>query len=147
LLCPVRGADIDARWTGLIKQKKGMPYYVLKPRDVHAFVFVCAMGFGGLHVRAAPEVSDSAEDLTRLSLSDLANVEVTSVSKTTQSLQRAAASIYLITHDDIQRSSATNVFEVLRLAPNLIHKEHLEFAAPNGEYITRSVLAEAKCRF
>jgi iron complex outermembrane recepter protein len=63
---------------------------------------------------------DSADDLTRLSLSDLANVEVTSVSKSSQLLQRAAASIFVITHDDIQRSSATNVFEALRLAPNLL---------------------------
>jgi len=79
---------------------------------------VCA---GGAPLSVAlPIESDSADDLTRLSLSDLANVEVTSVSKSSQSLQRAAASIFVITHDDIQRSSATNVFEALRLAPNLL---------------------------
>src|SRR6202042_16710 len=73
---------------------------------------------GGATLSAAsPMESNSADDLTRLSLSDLANVEVTSVSKSSQSLQRAAASIFVITHDDIQRSSATNVFEALRLAP------------------------------
>jgi iron complex outermembrane recepter protein len=97
-----------------------MPYYVFKPRDVHAFVLLCAVVLGGPHARAALSDSASSEDLTRLSLSELANVEVTSVSKSAQSLQRAAASIYVITHDDIQRSSATNVFEVLRLAPNLL---------------------------
>ncbi len=69
---------------------------------------------------AAPLASGSAEDLTRLSLAELAKVEVTSVSKSSQSLQRAAASIFVITHDDIERSSATNVFEALRLAPNLL---------------------------
>jgi iron complex outermembrane receptor protein len=69
---------------------------------------------------AVPTEPDAADDLTRLSLSDLANVEVTSVSKSSQSLQRAAASIFVITHDDIQRSSASNVFEALRLAPNLL---------------------------
>ena len=69
---------------------------------------------------ASPIESNSADDLTRLSLSDLANVEVTSVSKSSQSLQRAAASIFVITHDDIQRSAASNVFEALRLAPNLL---------------------------
>jgi iron complex outermembrane receptor protein len=79
---------------------------------------VCA---GGASLCAAsPFESNSADDLTRLSLSDLANVEVTSVSKSSQSLQRAAASIFVITHDDIERSSATNVFEALRLAPNLL---------------------------
>jgi iron complex outermembrane receptor protein len=60
------------------------------------------------------------DDLTRLSLSDLANVEVTSVSKSSESLQRAPASIYVITHEAIERSSASNVFELLRLAPNLL---------------------------
>lgn len=76
---------------------------------------------GGVTVAAAsPMESNSADDLTRLSLADLANVEVTSVSKSSQSLQKAAASIFVITHDDIQRSSATNVFEALRLAPNLL---------------------------
>jgi iron complex outermembrane recepter protein len=69
---------------------------------------------------AVGEQSAPAEDLTRLSLSDLANVEVTSVSKSGEGLQRAAAAIYVITRDAILRSSATNVFEALRLAPNLL---------------------------
>jgi iron complex outermembrane receptor protein len=65
-------------------------------------------------------MESAPEDLTRLSLSDLANVEVSSVTKSGESLQRAPASIYVITHDDIERSSAGNVFELLRLAPNLL---------------------------
>jgi iron complex outermembrane recepter protein len=69
---------------------------------------------------AVGEQSAPTEDLTRLSLSDLANVEVTSVSKSGEGLQRAAASIYVISRDAILRSSATNVFEALRLAPNLL---------------------------
>jgi iron complex outermembrane receptor protein len=70
--------------------------------------------------RASAEVALAADDLTRMSLSDLANVEVISVTKSSQALQRAPASIYVITHDDIERSGATNVFELLRLAPNLL---------------------------
>ncbi len=58
-------------------------------------------------------------DLTQLSLSELANLEVTSVSKSAEPLQRAPAAIYVITHDDIMRSGATSVAEALRLAPNL----------------------------
>ena len=38
-------------------------------------------------------VATAPEDLTRLSLSDLANVEVSSVAKSSGSLQRAPASI------------------------------------------------------
>src|ERR1700691_5182147 len=63
---------------------------------------------------------DENEDLTRLSLQDLANLQVTSVSKAAEGLQRASASIYVITHDDIMRSGATSLMEALRLAPNLL---------------------------
>ena len=58
-------------------------------------------------------------DLADLSLEELANVEVTSVSGRAESLSGAAASIYVITNDDIRRSGATSLPEVLRLAPNL----------------------------
>jgi iron complex outermembrane receptor protein len=64
--------------------------------------------------------SDENEDLTRLSLQDLANLEVTSVSKAAEGLRRASASIYVITHDEIMRSGATSLMEALRLAPNLL---------------------------
>jgi iron complex outermembrane receptor protein len=59
-------------------------------------------------------------DLTAMSLADLAKVEVTSVSKTSEALQRAPAAIYVISHDDIVRSGATSIPEALRLAPNLL---------------------------
>jgi iron complex outermembrane receptor protein len=64
--------------------------------------------------------AESSEDLTRLSLQDLANLEVTSVSKAAEGLQKAPASIYVITHDDIMRSGVTSLMEALRLAPNLL---------------------------
>ncbi len=71
-------------------------------------------------VRTADADVSPVDDLSRLSLSDLASIEVTSVSKSSESLQRAPASIYVITHDDITRSGKTSIPEVLRLAPNLL---------------------------
>lgn len=59
------------------------------------------------------------QDLTRLSLEELAMVEVTSVSRRPEALADAAAAIYVISADDIRRSGATSLPEVLRLAPNL----------------------------
>jgi iron complex outermembrane receptor protein len=84
-------------------------------------VILIAAGILGLApgCRASDEVG-APDDLSRLSLSDLANVEVTSVSKSSESLQRAPASIFVITRDDIERSGAGNVFELLRMAPNLL---------------------------
>ncbi|HSW16133.1 MAG TPA: TonB-dependent receptor [Ramlibacter sp.] len=57
--------------------------------------------------------------LADLTLEQLSGLEVTSVSGRSQSRRNAAASIYVITSDDIQRSAATSLPEVLRLAPNL----------------------------
>ena len=55
-----------------------------------------------------------------MSLDQLANIDVTSVSKASEGLQRAPATIYVITHEDILRSGYTSIPEVLRLAPNLL---------------------------
>jgi iron complex outermembrane receptor protein len=59
------------------------------------------------------------QDLESLSLEDLGNVVVTSVSKGAEPLSEAPAAIYVISHDDILRSGATTLPEILRLAPNL----------------------------
>jgi iron complex outermembrane recepter protein len=68
---------------------------------------------------AFADTTPSVSDLSQLSIDDLANVPVTSVSKSTEPLSDAAASIYVISHDDIRRSGATTIPEMLRLAPNL----------------------------
>jgi iron complex outermembrane recepter protein len=63
--------------------------------------------------------SSKAQDLTQISLEDLMNIQVTSVSKKEQKLARAAAAIYVITQEDIRRSGATNIPDVLRMAPGV----------------------------
>jgi len=74
----------------------------------------------GLVAKAAwADDATTAADLSRMSLEQLANVEVTSVSKSPEPLRRAPANVYVITHEDIIRSGATSISEVLRLAPNL----------------------------
>jgi iron complex outermembrane receptor protein len=61
----------------------------------------------------------TVERLRDFSLEDLANLTVTSVSKRSEPLGAAASAIYVITHDDIARSGASSVPEMLRLAPNV----------------------------
>jgi iron complex outermembrane receptor protein len=61
----------------------------------------------------------SRSGLADLSLEELANLEVTSVSRRAEPLSGAPASIFVITSDDIRRSGATSLPEALRLAPNL----------------------------
>lgn len=73
-------------------------------------------------VHARPAIADenqSAADLDRLSIEDLGQITVSSVEKTSQPLSDAPAAIYVITHEDIVRSGATNLADILRLAPNL----------------------------
>lgn len=62
---------------------------------------------------------DPGERLTQLSLEELGNIKVTSVSKEPESVRRTPAAIYVITQNDIRRSGATSIPEVLRLAPGV----------------------------
>src|SRR5260221_6583211 len=58
-------------------------------------------------------------DLADLSLEELGNIQITSVSKRAERLSDAAASVFVITAEDIRRSGVTSLPEALRLAPNL----------------------------
>jgi iron complex outermembrane receptor protein len=58
-------------------------------------------------------------DVTTMSVEDLMNMQVTSVSKRTQKLADAAAAIFVLTQEDIRRSGATSIPEALRLVPGL----------------------------
>jgi len=57
--------------------------------------------------------------LKQLSLAELGNVEVTSASKEPEKIWRTPAAIFVISQEDIRRSGATCVPEVLRLAPGV----------------------------
>ncbi len=63
--------------------------------------------------------ASSVDQLRDLSIEDLANVEVTSVTKSPVALSEAPSAVYVITHDAIVRSGFQTVPEILRLAPNL----------------------------
>ncbi len=54
-----------------------------------------------------------------LSVEELLNVEVTSVSRKAQSLNNSAAAVFVITQDDIRRIGARSIPEALRLAPGV----------------------------
>ena len=58
-------------------------------------------------------------DINQMSIEQLADVKITSVSKAAEPLSDAPAAVYVISHDDAIRSGATSLPEILRLAPNL----------------------------
>jgi iron complex outermembrane receptor protein len=57
--------------------------------------------------------------LADLSLEQLSDIEVTSISKRGQRLAEVAGSVYVIRGEDIRRAGVTSLVEALRLAPNL----------------------------
>src|SRR5258708_5961374 len=58
-------------------------------------------------------------DVTSMSVEDLMNLQVTSVSKHKEKLADAAAAIFVLTQEDIRRSGAKSIPEALRLVPGL----------------------------
>ncbi len=67
----------------------------------------------------AAEPADRSEDLTNLSLDDLMNLQVTSVSKKEQTLSKAGAAVYVISQEDIRRSGMMNIPDLLRMVPGV----------------------------
>lgn len=66
-----------------------------------------------------PILSAQSPDLTQKSLEDLMNIQVTSVSKKEQMTSQAAGAVFVISRDDIRRSGALNIPELLRMVPGL----------------------------
>ena len=90
---------------------------------------------GGQAQKASP-------DLTSLRIEDLMNVNVTSASKKKQKISKVAAAIFVISEEDLRRSAATNIPDLLRMVPGLeiaqINPSTWAITAPgfNGEYST-----------
>jgi len=82
--------------------------------QVRVLAVIALLAFPGL-----PACSAQSPDLTQKSLEDLMSIEVTSVSKREQKTSQAAAAIFVITSEDIRRSSAQNIPDLLRMVPGL----------------------------
>ena len=68
---------------------------------------------------ALPAGSAQNPDLTQKSLEDLMNIDVTSVSKKAQKTSETAAAVFVISAEDIRRSGAQNIPDLLRMVPGL----------------------------
>ncbi len=89
------------------------------PRSHRILSRVCILllliGLSGA-ARAAEAIEENFIDM---SLEDLMNVEITSVSKYKQKVAQAPAAVSVISQDDIRRSGMTSIAELLRLSPGL----------------------------
>jgi iron complex outermembrane receptor protein len=79
------------------------------------WVFPCAPAFAS----ASEERAVDPAALKQLSIEELMQIDVTSVSRRSERLSQAAAAVTVITQEEIRRSGATSLPEVLRLAPSL----------------------------
>lgn len=72
-----------------------------------------------LHAQDSGTTSTGSVSLKSLSIEELLNVEVRSVSRRPEKLGQTASAVQVITRDMIRRSGATSLPEALRLATNL----------------------------
>jgi iron complex outermembrane receptor protein len=84
-----------------------------------AIALVCGLLFCKLSSAWGQEKNLAPEELGKLSLEELMNLDVTSVSKTPQKLSQTPAAVTIITQEDIHRSGMTTIPDLLRLAPGL----------------------------
>lgn len=70
--------------------------------------------------QASPERDrDTGSGLAGASLEELMNMEISSMARKRQKISHTAAAVFVITQEDIARSGAVSLPEVLRLAPGL----------------------------
>lgn len=67
----------------------------------------------------ANAVDADIDDLMNLSLKELTQIKVTSVSRKSEKANEAAAAITVVTQEDIKRSGANTIPEVLRIVPGV----------------------------
>jgi iron complex outermembrane receptor protein len=110
------------RFKKLIPARAFLRAFWVAPTAAFCFVPVASYSASALIDGSVPDPtaeSPASAALSQMSLEQLMNVEVTSVSRRPQSLIQAAAAIQVITGEDIRRSGATSLPEALRLADNL----------------------------
>jgi iron complex outermembrane receptor protein len=89
-------------------------------RWIVCLLLVSSYGLSSRHAFCAAESESlSIGALKQMSIEELMNLDVTSVSKQPEPYGRAPAAIQVITHDEIRRSAASSIPEALRLADNL----------------------------
>jgi iron complex outermembrane receptor protein len=84
-----------------------------------ASVLRFVIAFGVLAGAVGWTQDPSPADLSRMDVEDLMNVKVTSVSKREQKLSQTPAAVFVIDQEDIRRSGATGIPDLLRMVPGL----------------------------
>lgn len=98
-------------------------------RYVHRFrELLLLIPIAFLCFQASAQESFTSDDLKKLTVDQLMNIEVTSVSRRSEKLTEVPSAIQVVSGDVIGRSTATNIPDALRLAPNLQVAQFNSFA-------------------
>ena len=110
----VQNGEIDVRMTmpRCLQGQGGI-------RERHVFVVGLCLACSFILSCLSLQADDKPTDLANQSLKDLMNTPVTSVSKTRQKLSQVASAVFVITGDDIARTGATNIPDLLRMVPGM----------------------------
>ncbi len=95
-------------------------------------VAAAACAVAGAAAASSSPLTLASLDLRRMSLEELSEIQITSVSRRAEPLSQAPQAVFVITAEDIRRSGATSLPEALRLAPNL----HVARASAHGYAIS-----------
>jgi iron complex outermembrane receptor protein len=85
----------------------------------NAWLYGCLLCLLILLPADLPAQKHPPADLTEMSLEELLNIEVTTAGKKEQTLAQVPAAVYVITQEEIRRSGATRLPELLRLVPGV----------------------------
>ena len=86
---------------------------------VHWSLIAWYVSIGVVQAWAAPQPQPEPQQLKSMSLEQLGSLEVTTVSKEPEEVWKTPAAIYVVTQDDIRRSGATTLPDLLRTVPGV----------------------------
>lgn len=88
------------------------------PQLILAIMVLTALGPIAFAANQVPEEQD-VPDLTGLSMEELLDLDVTSITRTSTDLKNVPSAIYVLNSDAIRRSGATSIPEALRMVPGM----------------------------
>src|ERR1051326_3688792 len=103
----------------------GLMFFPMRsiPHSTVLKVAVCALLLAGWVTQGRAAAAQNDQEiggrLKQMNLEQLGSIEVTTASKEPVKVARTPAAIYVLTQEDIRRSGATSIPEVLRLVPGV----------------------------
>jgi iron complex outermembrane receptor protein len=83
------------------------------------FFLLSVLFISFVQIKSSEASNEDYIDVFDISLEDLQKIKVTSASKQEEEAFRSPGAVYVITNEDIKRSAATSIPELLRLAPGV----------------------------